>query len=65
LDEEVEVSVLTLRFKPLNELFDNDSASIEIQDKQKEITNMQICFTHQKDIQNFQDFNNDAINKFK
>jgi len=28
LDEEVEVSVPTLRFKPLNELFDNDIASI-------------------------------------
>jgi len=51
LDEEVEVQVPTLCLKPLNELFDNDSSSIEKQDDQREIANTQICFTHPKDIQ--------------
>ncbi|KYN29284.1 hypothetical protein ALC57_01287 [Trachymyrmex cornetzi] len=38
--EEVEVQVPTLRLKSLNELFDNDSSSIEMQNPQKEIANL-------------------------
>ena len=61
LDEEVEVQVPTLRLKPLNELFDNDSSSIEMRGNQNEIINVQSCLTHPRDIQiHFEDFSNDA-----
>ena len=61
LDEEVEVQVPTLRLKPLNELFDNDSSSIEMRGNQNEIINVQSCLTHPKDIQiHFEDCSNDA-----
>jgi len=50
----------TLRLKSLNELFNNDSSSIEKQGDQREIANTQICFIHPKDIQNFKHISNDV-----
>jgi len=60
LDEEVEMQESTLRLKSLNELFNNDSSSIEKQDDQREIANTQICFIHPKDVQNFKHISNDV-----
>jgi len=57
---EIEVQVLTLCIKYLNELFDNDSSSIEKQDDQRKIANTQICFTYPKNIQNLENINNDV-----
>ena len=45
LDEELEVQVPILRFKPLDKLFDNHKLNIKTQDDQTEIADIQIDFT--------------------
>ncbi|KAG5308157.1 POLX protein, partial [Pseudoatta argentina] len=46
LDEKVEVQVPTLRFKPVDELFDNYKLNIKTQNDRTEITDMQIDFRY-------------------
>jgi len=51
LDEEVEVQVSTLRFKPLNELFDNYESNVEAQTNQREVADIQFNSIHSEDNQ--------------
>jgi len=51
LDEEVKVQVSTLRLKPLKELFNNYESTIEAQDDQREVADMQFNSIHQEDNQ--------------
>jgi len=46
LDEEVEVQVPILRFKPIDELFDNHELNIKTQDDQTEIMDIQVDFIY-------------------
>ena len=54
------MQVPTLRLKALNELFNNNSSSIEKQDDQREIANQYTNLFYPKDVQNLEDISNDV-----